>query len=300
MPAGLPAILWYFFPCLTMFNSSKPTSLRTSGMAKLLAISLVIAISLASGGFIWTLRVQEIQKWEKQAETFSVVLAENTSQQMDYAYTAIGGIADIIQDRWSVSAEYLPKKLSSYDFHQFLMEKVSFSPTIEVISVLDADGNVISTSRAFPATADNFSDRDYFLIQRDNPAQGIYLSNPVRSKNSGNWIFYLSQRLTGSDGEFIGVVVLGVVPNFYAEFYDKINISGDASISLLKTDFTYLARWPENNAVMGKKSLAGSTYHLIHDLNKHAGVVITNLPRMADDGHNRPRMSAIQTLRNIR
>lgn len=47
-------------------------------------------IVLAAGVFVWTLRLQEIHKWEKQTETFSVVLAENTSQQMDFAYTALG------------------------------------------------------------------------------------------------------------------------------------------------------------------------------------------------------------------
>lgn len=274
----------------------KPTGLRTSRIAKTLGTSLVVAILLAASVFVWTLRLQEIRKWEKQSETFSIVLAENTSQQMDFAYTALGSIVDRIQDRWSVSAEYLPKKLSSYDFYQFLREKVTFSPSIEVISVLDSNGNVISTSRSFPAPDYDLSERDYFQVQRNNPAQGIYVSNPVLSKTTGNWIFFLSQRLTGSDGEFIGVVVLGISPNFYAQFYEKINVDGHASISLMRNDFTYLARWPENNDIMGKKNLTGSTYHILHDLKKTSGVLITSLPRMADNQRPVTRMAAVQSL----
>lgn len=252
------------------------TGLHTSRIAKTFAISLVVAIVFAAGIFVWTLRLQEIHKWEKQTETFSVVLAENTSQQMDFAYTALGNIAERIQDRWSISAEYLSSKLGTYDFHQFLKEKVALFPAIEVISILDANGNVISTSRDFPSPAYNLADRDYFQVQRDHPTQGIYLSNPVRSKTTGDWIFFLSHRLTGSDGEFIGVAIIGISPKFYTKFYEKLNVDGHVSISLLRDDFTYLARWPDNDAVMGKKHAAASVSQSTKDAEDKKTVVMTS------------------------
>lgn len=252
------------------------TGLHTSRIAKTFAISLVVAIVFAAGIFVWTLRLQEIHKWEKQTETFSVVLAENTSQQMDFAYTALGNIAERIQDRWSISAEYLSSKLGTYDFHQFLKEKVALFPAIEVISILDANGNVISTSRDFPSPAYNLAERDYFQVQRDHPTQGIYLSNPVRSKTTGDWIFFLSHRLTGSDGEFIGVAIIGISPKFYTKFYEKLNVDGHVSISLLRDDFTYLARWPDNDAVMGKKHAAASVSQSTKDAEDKKTVVMTS------------------------
>ncbi|MBR7784501.1 PDC sensor domain-containing protein, partial [Undibacterium luofuense] len=118
-----------------------------------------------------------------------------------------------------MSADYLTKQLSTEDFHQMLSEKVVFFPAIEVISVLDVHGNVVSSSRMFPAPKYNLADRDYFQVQRDSPSVGIYLSNPVRSKATGEWLFFLSHRLTGSDGEFIGVVIVGLSPIFYAQMY---------------------------------------------------------------------------------
>ncbi|MDY7511502.1 PDC sensor domain-containing protein, partial [Ralstonia wenshanensis] len=148
-------------------------------------------------------------------------------------------------------ADYLSSKLATYDFHLFLKDKVELFPAIDVISVLDVNGNTISTSRQFPAPEYSLYDRDYFLMQRDNPTLGIYLSNPVRSKSTGKWMFFLSYRLNGSDGEFIGVVILGLSPEFYANFYEKLSMGGRAAVSLMRTDFTYLARWPENDAVMG-------------------------------------------------
>jgi two-component system sensor histidine kinase VicK len=274
----------------------KPAGLPTSRLAIALAASLVLAIIVGSATAIWMLRLQEIGKWEKQTETFSVVLAETVSQQMDFAYTALDSIAERIQDRWSVSAEYLSGKLSTHDFHQFLREKAALSPAVEVISVLDVDGNVINTSRNFPAPTYSLADRDYFIAQRDNPVQGIFLSSSVRSKTTGKWMFFLSHRLTGSDGEFIGVVILGMSPSFYSQFYEKLSADGHASVGLLRNDFTYLARWPERGEVMGMRNLTGSTYELVHEKNKKSGVMITNNPRMSEGGKAVTRMAAIQSL----
>ena len=270
-------------------------ALHASRIAKALVVCLVVAILLAAGAFVWTLRIQEINKWEKQTETFSIVLAENTSQQMDFAYTTLGNIADRIEDRWSVSAEYLSKQLGTNDFHQFLKEKIALFPAIEVISVLDVDGNVISTSREFPAPTYNLSERDYFQVQRNNVTQENYLSNPVRSKTTGHWLFFLSHRLTGSDGEFIGVVILGISPDFYSNFYKKLSADGHAAISLMREDFTYLAQWPEDYTQIGRTNLTGSAHHLVIDLHKKSGVFIseTTLPGQTE---TTKRMEAIQAL----
>ena len=271
-------------------------ALHASRIAKALVVCLVVAILLAACGFVWTLRIQEIHKWEKQTETFSIVLAENTGQQMDFAYTALGNIADRIEDHWSVSAEYLSKQLGTNDFHQFLKEKVLLFPAIEVISVLDVDGNVISTSRDFPAPTYNLSERDYFQTQRNNVMQKIYLSNPVRSKTTGHWIFFLSHRLTGSDGEFIGVVILGISPDFYSRFYEKLSVGGHAAISLMRDDFTYLAQWPENQVEIGRADLTGSVHHLTKELNKKSGVLITEATPLLGQRVLGKRMEAIQSL----
>lgn len=274
----------------------KLAGLRTSRIARIFATGLVLSIIIGTLVFIWTLRLQEIGKWEKQTETYSVVLAENTSQQMDFAYSAITSIAERIQDRWSVSADYLSSKLATYDFHLFLKDKVELFPAIDVISVLDVNGNTISTSRQFPAPEYSLYDRDYFLMQRDNPTLGIYLSNPVRSKSTGKWMFFLSYRLNGSDGEFIGVVILGLSPEFYANFYEKLSMGGRAAVSLMRTDFTYLARWPENDAVMGEKNTSGSAFQLVHDKNQRSGVIVSDVASQSEPKQSVTQMVAVQSL----
>ncbi|MFZ6814942.1 PAS domain S-box protein [Undibacterium sp. Rencai35W] len=269
---------------------------QTARLATALGVFLVLTIIVSAAVSVWALHQQEIEKWEEQSDAFSLMLAENTSQQMGTAYLALDNVVERIQDRWTIDEDYLRGLSKNADFHQMLAEKKSLSSQIDVIFVLDAKGTVIVNSRSFPSPAMNLEERDYFRAQRDDPSNKTYVSSSLISKSTGKWTFFISRRLTGSDGEFIGIVGIGVSPSFYSRFYEKISMNGRATISLLRDDFTFLARWPERDDLMGKQNLSGSTYTLVHDQKKKSGVIITDARRMADNDASPTRMAAIQVL----
>lgn len=280
-------------------NPSPPANhktLQTSRLAMVIGAVMILIILLSTVISIWSARESEIAKWKKQAEVTSLILTENTSNQMSAAYLALDSIVERIQDRWSVDANFLREKLTSLEFHQILKDKLDASPQIEVLSVIDNQGYMISSTRSFPAPVINFAERDYFQMHKDNPGTGVFVSASVRNKVTGRWTFYITKRLTGSDGEFIGVVMLGISPDFLAHFYEKISDPKRSSITLLKDDFTILARWPEQENLMGKKNLTGSTFSLVHEQKKKSGVFISHAERMSSGGKKEPRMAAIQVL----
>lgn len=282
-------------------NATQATSSATLKVDRLSIIFggiLVLIILITAGVSVWSDREGEVAKWEKQALITSIILAENTTYQMSSAYLALDGIVERIQDRWSVDARFLKEKLNTQEFHQILKDKKDTSPHIDVISVIDNQGDVISTSRSFPVPVINLAERDYFLAQKSNPAMGVFTSTSVRNKITGKWTFYITRRLTGSDGEFIGVVVLGISPDFLTHFYEKISDPKRTSITLFRDDFTILARWPEQGELMGKKNLTGTTFSLVHDQKKKSGVVISHSQRMSSGGRQESRMAAIQVLDN--
>mgnify|MGYP000214486036 CR=1 FL=1 len=289
-----------------MANYSKLSMLQTAAARKksfkvdrlsiafgAILVLIIVTTAIAS---IWSDRKGEIAKWMRQAEVTSVLLAENTSYQMSAAHLALDSVVERIQDRGIIDADFLRTKLATQEFHQFLKEKLATSPHIDVLSLIDEKGNMINTTRSFPAPVVNLSERDYFLIQKNNPAMGVFTSASVRNKITGKWAFYLTRRLTGSDGEFIGVVILGISPDFLTQFYEKISDPHFTSISLLKDDFTILARWPEQDQLMGKKNLTGTTYSIVHNQHKKSGVMISDLERLSNGGKHELRMAAVQVL----
>ncbi|GGC93664.1 hypothetical protein GCM10011396_46210 [Undibacterium terreum] len=249
--------------------------MQTSRVAIALGTFLVAIIAVIAIAAILLLRKQEIDDWRKQSAAFSRILAETTAQQMSTAYLALDSIAERIQDSSTSDANYLRRALKTPEFFQFLREKAAISPQIDVVGVIDDHGDIINYSREYPAPKRNLADRDYFIEQRDNPSQGVYLSTPIRNRANGDWTFYISRRLTGSDGEFIGIVQLGVSPAFYSKFYQRVSLRGQATISMIRNDFTLLARWPMKDELMGKRNVSDATYRVLEVLQKKSDVVIT-------------------------
>jgi PAS domain S-box-containing protein len=60
--------------------------------------------------------------------------------------------------------------------------------------------------------------------------------------------FTISQRLTGDDGSFRGVVVAGIYSSYFADVYREASLDPGARFSLSTTDGRLLASWPESSA----------------------------------------------------
>ncbi|RYG75544.1 MAG: diguanylate cyclase, partial [Alphaproteobacteria bacterium] len=83
----------------------------------------------------------------------------------------------------------------------YLFEGVLVDPYFTSLLVLDAAGNVVRDAGADPHRSDNFSDRDYFQVQRDGKVEGIYFSDPFRRRLTGDdVVIALSRRIDSADG----------------------------------------------------------------------------------------------------
>jgi hypothetical protein len=71
----------------------------------------------------------------------------------------------------------------------------------------------------------------------------VYIGTLVRNKGNGQWTFYLSRRLNGPKGEFIGLALVGFSSTFLSDFYSKINLGSGATVSLYRRD-SRRSTWP--------------------------------------------------------
>ncbi len=83
-----------------------------------------------------------------------------------------------------------------------LFDRAADARYMNRIFLLDANGNVTEDSRGGTST-DTFTDRDYFKVHRDRPDEGMYVSEPMRSRlNNNEWIMAISRRIPGPNGSF--------------------------------------------------------------------------------------------------
>ncbi len=270
--------------------------LRSSTFAVILGVLLALTVVVGIGGSLWMARDQEISSWRRLLANLSLVLAEQTSQELSSAYLILDNIVDDIKLRHIADERALRAAMGEQAIFQSMHDKIQASPHIDVATIVAANGDVINFTRAFPAPPINLADRDYFIERRDNPRPDVYLSAPVRNKGNGQWTFYLSRRISGPHGEFLGVALVGLSSTFLSDFYQKISLGEGASIALYRRDFTLLARWPHDDKLMGKANLSGSSFELIERMHQRSGVLLTDSPRFASHGESVQRMGAPRLL----
>ncbi|MDQ2988595.1 MAG: ATP-binding protein, partial [Pseudomonadota bacterium] len=278
--------------------TTMPAKTRSSRIASFLAVFLVLAVLAALGASIWLSRAQAIDEWRAHLDSLSLVLAEQTSQEVSSAFLVLESIAESVQASDVTNAAELREKMGSLAHFNSMRYKTRGLPQVDVATIVAVNGDVINFTRAHPAPAINLADRDYFQAHLKQPKLGVYISTPVRNKGNGQWTFYLSRRLTGQKGEFIGLALVGFSSTFLSDFYSKINLGSGATVSLYRRDFTLLARWPHTDSLMGKKNLGGSSYQVIEQMKQTHGVVQTASPRFSADGEKIGRLGAVRLIDN--
>lgn len=123
--------------------------------------------------------------------------------------------------------------------------------TIVQVAVIDADGYLQKTSIGnFERTY--LGDREHFRAHLDTPDDNLFISHPVLGRASGIWTIQFTRPLR-RHGQFAGVVVLSVSPQYFADSHQQIEQSGRNVVSLLRTDGSYLVRTPRLLDAMGKR-----------------------------------------------
>ena len=130
--------------------------------------------------------------------------------------------------------------------HERLANIVATMPQLQGILLIGRDGRPLVTSAMASVPADkNFTDRDYFRVQRDSDA-GTYVSDvrAARLPGIGTDFFDLSHRLESPDGSFNGVIAVAVRPQYFEDFYQLIGRTPGSFYALVRSDGSYLARYP--------------------------------------------------------
>jgi signal transduction histidine kinase/DNA-binding NarL/FixJ family response regulator len=271
-------------------------NIRSSRIATVLASFLMLATIATLGLAVWFARDQAIEEWRDQLDNLSLVLAEQGAQEVKSAFLVLDSIAETVDANGVTTAAGLRKTMGTQRHFESMRDKIRGLPQVDVATIVAANGDVVNFTRAYPAPKINLADRDYFQAHVRNHTLGVYISEPVRNKGNGEWTFYLSRKLTGPHGEFLGMALVGFSSTFLSQFYRKINLGEDATVTLYRRDFMLLARWPHQDALMGKVNRNGSSFQAIDVRKKQHDVVVVETPRLGENGNKVLRMGAARVI----
>jgi diguanylate cyclase (GGDEF)-like protein/PAS domain S-box-containing protein len=118
------------------------------------------------------------------------------------------------------------------------------SPTLDTLSYINADGDMVATSSAEPPTGINYSDRVYFSFHKTRPLKLPIVGAPIESRLSRLWVIPITQKVILADGSFGGVVVSTIRVNHFINFFRNFDVGSDGAFLLVRGDGIVLARGP--------------------------------------------------------
>lgn len=271
--------------------------MRPRTALNVIGVALVGLLAVHSGASAWLLREEALADWRQDLENLSLLLAENTAQSMTAAELVLTSVTDEVRGGLQRPGAGLQETFSNKATYQMLRHKIGGVPQIDVATIVGADGAVVAFTRAWPAPALDLAQRDYFAWHRSHPGGTTHLSAPVQNKGNGKWTFYLSRRIDGANGAFLGIVLIGLSCDFFSDFFRRTSIGEQAAVSLYRSDYTLLARWPAVPSQMGRKNLGGTTRAIIERADGDH-VQETTGPRASNAGKPVHRLGAARPVRD--
>ncbi len=117
--------------------------------------------------------------------------------------------------------------------------------------LLDDKANLLMDSTEYPSRRMNFSDREYFVPQRDQRIE-FYIGPVVKGRITRKYSFTISRRINGKNGSFLGIVLAAIETDDFTNFLRSISLGEGGTVGVFRTDGALIVRQPMKDEFLGK------------------------------------------------
>ncbi|SHO66065.1 diguanylate cyclase (GGDEF) domain-containing protein [Pseudoxanthobacter soli DSM 19599] len=194
---------------------------------------LIIALV---GNLLLKERRDTLSSHEQSATNLRVTISSDITSFLNVAEVLL---KDVIDDLT------FGAKMPGRAHHQLLERASSYLPSATYLRVLDTTGHIVDdVGENVPADM-SFADRDYFLVPKNDPNVGTYISAPYASRlHGGVPTFALSRRISNPDGSFAGIAMIAITLANFEKLFTELRLGKDSVIAVVKTDGRVLVRQP--------------------------------------------------------
>jgi signal transduction histidine kinase/CheY-like chemotaxis protein len=160
------------------------------------------------------------------------------------------------------------------EIHEKLRTMGGGYPQVAAVSIFGHEGDLLATSRFYPAPVLSIAERNDFIGIRDGKSLE-HVSKVMAGHVTGEQLFNTGVERRAADGSFAGVVSVALRPSYFDAFYRELlggNGSTPMTMSLLRADGAILAHYPRR---LGEPLALGPASPLAKALaqGRRAGVV---------------------------
>ncbi|MDB5620329.1 EAL domain-containing protein [Tardiphaga sp.] len=208
-------------------------------------VLLISAIALGTAMTVNNFRQRALANSARELENTVLLLTRHFDQQFqDLQRIQRSLTADLLANGVRSPMSFA-NRMSSYESHIMLRSKIDDELAGD-ITVIDAEGNLINWSGQWPAPELNVTDSDYFqAIKAQEFSNDSEIVQPIQSRITGRPKTLFGRRISGPEGEFLGMITRGIEPDQLEKFFASLMLGENAAISMFHRDGTLLARYPK-------------------------------------------------------
>jgi PAS domain S-box-containing protein len=226
---------------------------RASRHLSFVGFGLLFVIVITASVAVWDRREEALARSRQEMTNLGIVLAEQTARSIQAVDLILEEMQARVLSAGVEKPEDFDRQMSTEEIHRFLADRLRDLPQADGIGFITADGRLINSSRTWPVALLDVSDRDYYIYLREHNDLGVSISTPTISRVTGSWSFFLTRRVNGPLGEFLGIVLANINVRYFEEFYRAITLQEGGSVGVFGRDGTMFARYPHVERMMGEK-----------------------------------------------
>ncbi|MFL6672669.1 MAG: diguanylate cyclase domain-containing protein [Massilia sp.] len=225
----------------------RPTRLILSTLPRTLGAELrsllawlVFCGLLAAAIWVWTMSViaRDKQHLRQQLHTTAAASARAYARQLEQASGQLDHIMLDQNVRWQRASGMV-------DLDEQRQAGL-VPPTSElIVTLVDADGNPLSSTLPFKDNRTNIADRSYFLEHKQQAHLGLTIARPRIGLRLGREVILVSRRLEGRNGVFAGLVVVAIEPAYLGARLGAGALQQDDLAAAYRADGAFLAGAPQ-------------------------------------------------------
>jgi signal transduction histidine kinase len=178
-----------------------------------------------------------------QARQRALQLSDALSDQSDLLLRSSDFALRELRDAWTTSRREFDTTVRSV--------QMTFPDRALVhVAVIGADGYVAYSSLGVGAPT-FVGDREHFKAHAESKADQLHVSKAIYGRVSKSWSFLVSRPIQ-RNGAFVGVIVVGLSPEYISQRLATVKMSPNDIIVLLHKDGSFLARSHDWEKAMGK------------------------------------------------
>lgn len=216
------------------------------------AVVLCLAIIGVTLWLMLMLKSRGVESELQSLQRLALVVAEQTER----TFQTIDAVHVSVLQGMTRETRSSPESFAAYalqpEMFASLQAKKQGLPFVDVLALVDAKGELLVHSRGPHNYPLNVGNRKYFRTLMEDPSLDVYVSEPVHTRQTQQWLIYRAEKIRAPGGEVLGAVLTGIRLSYFEDFFSAIQVGGNSSIGIFRNDGELIARMPRIDSALGQ------------------------------------------------